>query len=99
MLFQTDKLHTLLCQTGDDGQQIPGVSGDSGDALHNHRIAGTDESHHSFEILPIYILAAGLIDENLLNLLFFHHLQLPSLILLRSGATDIAYSHGTTPLS
>ena len=60
VFLQADELHALLCQTGNDGQQIPGVSGDTGDALHDHRVAGTDESHHGFEILPVRILAAGL---------------------------------------
>ena len=89
----------LLGQTGNDGQQIPGVSGDTGDALHDHSITGTDESHHRFEVLPINILTACLIDEDLLDFLFLHHLQLPGFVLLSGGAADIAYSHGTTPLS
>ena len=99
VFLQTDELHALLCQTGNDGQQIPGISGDAGDALHDHRVAGTDEGHHGFEILAVRILAAGLVDEDLLDLLFFHHLQLTGLVLLGGGAADIAYSHGTTPLS
>ena len=99
VLLQTDKLYTLLCQTGNDGQQIPGISGNSGNALHNHCVTGTDESHHSFEIFTVHIFAAGLIDEDLLDFLFLHHFQLSCLILLGGGATYIAYSHGTTPLS
>ena len=47
----------------------------------------------------VNILTACLIDEDLLDFLFLHHLPLPGLVLLGSGAADIAYSHGTTPLS
>ena len=89
VFLQADELHALLCQTGNDGQQIPGVSGDAGDALHDHGVTGPDESHHGFEIFSVRIFAAGLVDEDLLDLLFFHHLQLTGFVLLGGADTGI----------